>query len=110
MTSGTEVQRRSSTVEWYEALGSKEKRTFWACFGGWVLDAMDVQVFSFAITAIMASFHISNADAGLIGTVTLLTSALGGWVAGVLADQCRPHFANHDGGRVCVTRGYGRHD
>jgi MFS family permease len=87
MTSGTEVQRRSSTVEWYAALGSKEKRTFWACFGGWVLDAMDVQIFSFAITAIMASFHISNADAGLIGTVTLLTSAVGGWVAGVLADQ-----------------------
>jgi MFS family permease len=35
----------------------------------------------------MASFRISNADAGLIGTVTLLTSALGGWVAGILADQ-----------------------
>jgi MFS family permease len=87
MTTGTEIQRRSSTVEWYGALTSKEKRTFWTCFGGWALDAMDVQIFSFAITAIMTSFRISNADAGLIGTVTLLTSALGGWVAGVLADQ-----------------------
>src|SRR5262249_7273110 len=30
---------------------------------------------------------ITNADAGLIGTVTLLTSAFGGWFAGVLADR-----------------------
>jgi len=29
---------------------------------------MDVQIFSFAIPAIMAAFHISKADAGLIGT------------------------------------------
>jgi hypothetical protein len=41
----------------------------------------------FAVTAILASFHISNADAGLIGTVILLTSAFGEWVAGALADQ-----------------------
>jgi MFS family permease len=87
MTSGAEIEPRASSLEWYGALTSKEKRTFWTCFGGWALDAMDVQIFSFAITAIIASFRISNADAGLIGTVTLLTSAFGGWVAGALADQ-----------------------
>ena len=87
MTGGAEISRHSSTVEWYGALTSKEKRTFWTCFGGWALDAMDVQIFSFAITAIMTSFRIFNADARLIGTVTLLTSALGGWVAGALADR-----------------------
>jgi MFS family permease len=87
MTSGAEIEPRASSLEWYGALTSKEKRTFWTCFGGWALDAMDVQMFSFAITAIIASFRISNADAGLIGTVTLLTSAFGGWVAGALADQ-----------------------
>lgn len=48
MTSGTEIQRHSSTVEWYGALTSKEKRTFWTCFGGWALDAMEVQILSFA--------------------------------------------------------------
>jgi hypothetical protein len=75
MSSGTEIQSRPSTVEWYGALTGKEKRTFWTCFRGGALDAMDVQIFSFAITAIIASFHISKADAGLVGTVTLLTSA-----------------------------------
>jgi MFS family permease len=72
---------------WYRELQASEKRTFWACFGGWALDAMDVQIFSFAIPAIIATFHLTNADAGLIGTVTLLTSAFGGWFAGALSDR-----------------------
>src|SRR5215472_16639501 len=76
-----------SPIGWYKELQSGEKRTFWACFGGWALDAMDVQIFSFAIPAIIATFAISNADAGLIGTATLLTSAFGGWFAGALADR-----------------------
>ncbi len=74
-------------TSWYTELQASEKRTFWACFGGWALDAMDVQIFSFAIPAIIAAFHLTNADAGLIGTVTLLTSALGGWFAGALSDR-----------------------
>src|SRR5246127_2965 len=76
-----------SPTGWYRELDASERRTFWACFGGWMLDAMDVQIFSFAIPAIIAAFHISNADAGLIGTVTLLTSAFGGWFAGALSDR-----------------------
>src|SRR2546421_4405801 len=76
-----------SPTGWYTELEPNEKRTFWACFGGWALDAMDVQIFSFAIPAIIAAFAITNADAGLIGTVTLLTSAFGGWFAGALADR-----------------------
>jgi MFS family permease len=75
------------SIRWFQELQASEKRTFWACFGGWALDAMDVQIFSFAIPAIIASFHLTNADAGLIGTVTLLTSAFGGWFAGALADR-----------------------
>ena len=65
----------------------REKNTFWACFGGWVLDAMDVQLLSFVFPAIIAAFAISNADAGLIGTATLFASAFGGWIAGSLADR-----------------------
>jgi len=65
----------------------KEKRTFWASTGGWALDAMDVQMFSFAIPALITAFSITNADVGLIGTVTLLTSAFGGWFAGALSDR-----------------------
>lgn len=81
------MSTHDSLTSWYTELQASEKRTFWACFGGWALDAMDVQIFSFAIPAIIAAFHLSNADAGLIGTVTLLTSAFGGWFAGALSDR-----------------------
>jgi MFS family permease len=77
----------ASPTAWYKELQRGEKRTFWACFGGWALDAMDVQIFSFAIPAIIAAFAISKADAGLIGTATLLTSAFGGWFAGAVSDR-----------------------
>lgn len=87
MTSDIVSPQAPPASGWYAALNPKEKRTFWACFGGWALDAMDVQIFSFAIPAIIAAFAISNADAGFIGTVTLLTSAFGGWVAGALSDR-----------------------
>jgi len=72
---------------WYAEMDPTERNTFWACIGGWVLDGMDVQMFSFAIPAIIAEFAITNADAGLIGTATLLASAFGGWFAGALSDR-----------------------
>jgi MFS family permease len=72
---------------WYAEMGPRGKKTFWASMGGWVLDAMDVQMYSFAIPAIIASFGLTNTDVGLVGTVTLLTSAFGGWFAGALSDQ-----------------------
>ncbi|HSV26066.1 MAG TPA: MFS transporter [Xanthobacteraceae bacterium] len=89
MTSAPEAKNYSGTelTSWYRELAPNEKRTFWACFGGWALDGMDVQILSFGIPAITAAFAINNADAGLIGTVTLLTSAFGGWTAGMLADR-----------------------
>jgi MFS family permease len=68
-------------------MAPREKSAFWASTGGWVLDAMDVQIYSFAIPAIIAAFALTNADAGLIGTVTLLSSAFGGWFAGALSDR-----------------------
>ena len=40
-----------------------------------------------ALTAIAATFALSQAQAGLIATSTLVVSAFGGVLAGVLADQ-----------------------
>src|SRR5690349_23037410 len=58
-----------------------------ACFGGWALDAFDVQMYSFVIPTVIALWGLSRGEAGLIGTVTLLISSLGGWFAGALADR-----------------------
>ncbi len=72
---------------WYGELSGQEKRTFWSCKAGYGLDAMDTQFLSFVIPTLISTWAISKADAGLIGTVTLLTSAVGGWFAGVLSDR-----------------------
>ncbi len=72
---------------WYREIGPAERRTFWACLGGWSLDALDVQMFSLAIPALIAGFGLSRSDAGLIGAVTLIAAAFGGWIGGCLSDR-----------------------
>ncbi|MFD2271987.1 MFS transporter [Undibacterium arcticum] len=65
----------------------KSAAHFWSCKIGYALDAMDTQFLSFVIPTLIATWGITKGDAGLIGTVTLLTSALGGWLAGILSDR-----------------------
>jgi MFS family permease len=72
---------------WLFDLTSRERRTMLACFGGWSLDALDVQIFSFVIPSLLALWKITTAEAGELGTITLLVSAFGGWLAGALSDR-----------------------
>src|SRR5258708_38252827 len=74
-------------LAWYRTISPAEKRAFWSCKIGYVLDAMDTQFLSFVIPTLIATWGITRGDAGLIGTVTLLSSAVGGWAAGVLSDR-----------------------
>jgi MFS family permease len=75
------------SLEWYRTLTGRAKHAFWASAVGWALDAFDYQVFSFMLTSVAAVFALSQAQAGLIATATLVVSAFGGMLAGVLADQ-----------------------
>ena len=77
----------SGMFGWYKHTSPSEKRAFWSCKIGYGLDAMDTQFLSFVIPTLIATWGLSKGEAGLIGTVTLLTSALGGWVAGILSDR-----------------------
>lgn len=83
-------------MSWFSQMTPPEKRTFVAAFGGWALDALDFMVFTFVITTLITLFGIDKAQAGLLATVTLLFSAVGGWAAGILADRY---------GRVRVLQG-----
>jgi MFS family permease len=74
-------------VSWMRDLTTRERRTMVACFGGWSLDALDVQIFSFVIPSLLTIWGISTAQAGELATITLLVSAFGGWIAGALADR-----------------------
>jgi MFS family permease len=72
---------------WYSGMAAAQRRTFWACFLGWVLDAMDVQFFAFVIPTLLTLWGMTKAQAGLIGTSALVSSAIGGVIAGLLADR-----------------------
>jgi MFS family permease len=74
-------------TKWYLEMSPAAKAAFWACIIGWMMDAMDVQMFTFANTGIMKAFHVERPDVAFIQTVTLLTSAVGGWLAGALSDR-----------------------
>jgi MFS family permease len=74
-------------IAWFADLTPRERRTMGACFGGWSLDALDVQIFSFVIPSLLALWKITAGQAGELATITLLVSAFGGWLAGALADR-----------------------
>ncbi|HEX6566830.1 MAG TPA: MFS transporter, partial [Chthoniobacterales bacterium] len=48
---------------------------------------MDVQIYSFVIPTLISLWKLTPADAGLLATCTLLFSAFGGWLTGILADR-----------------------
>lgn len=72
---------------WLTDLNKTERSTMTGCFLGWTLDALDVQIFSFVIPTLMLVWHIDTSQAGILGTVTLLLSAVGGWLSGFAADR-----------------------
>lgn len=81
-----EVEDTSLTA-FYRDMNIDEKRTFWACAAGWALDGLDVMIYPLVIGTIIAMWHIAEGTAGMAVTITLLTSAVGGWLAGFFADR-----------------------
>jgi len=81
------VEQAGGSRSWISALTVGERRTFAACFGGWALDAMDVQIYSFVIPTLIAAWGLTRGEAGALGTAALLVSAAGGWLAGWFSDR-----------------------
>lgn len=78
---------KKGALAWVSDLSTRERRTFGACVGGWALDAMDVQMYSFVIPTIIGLWGITRGQAGTLVTATLIVSAIGGWLAGWVADR-----------------------
>src|ERR1700723_960950 len=74
-------------LAWLRDLNGRERKTMLACWAGWTLDGFDQQLYSYVVPTVIGLWGISKGTAGTIGTVTLLTSSLGGWFAGALADR-----------------------
>jgi len=90
MTISTEIAAppdHSGLTRFYRDMTAPERRTFWACFAGWALDAMDFMIYPLVIGTIIALWQVDRGAAGFAVTVTLLFSAVGGWLAGYLSDR-----------------------
>jgi len=77
----------TSLAAFYRDMTVPERRTFWACFWGWLLDGMDFMVYPLVIGTLITLWQIDRGTAGLAVTLTLLFSAIGGWGAGFLSDR-----------------------
>ena len=73
--------------EWPRDVSSAERKSLVAGSLGWMLDAMDVMLFSLVLVYLIPAFSMDTRTAGYLGTLTLIASAIGGLVFGLIADR-----------------------
>ncbi|MFY9908789.1 MAG: MFS transporter [Candidatus Sulfotelmatobacter sp.] len=64
-----------------------QRRTLLAAALGWALDAFDAMLYALVLALLMRDLGMSKTTAGLLGTLTLLASGLGGVLFGFIADR-----------------------
>ena len=64
-----------------------QRRALIAAGSGWMLDGMDVMLYSMVLTELMRSLEMSKDTAGLLQSLTLIASAVGGILFGMIADR-----------------------
>ncbi len=78
---------RDSGFWWPRRTTSAQRRTLIAGGLGWMLDAFDVALYSLVLAHLMRDFGMSEAVGGLLNSLTLIASALGGFLFGFIADR-----------------------
>jgi len=79
--------RRILGLEWPAHVTTAERRSLIAGGLGWMLDAMDVMLYSMVLAHLMRDLGMDKTTAGLLNSLTLLASAAGGFLFGFLADR-----------------------
>ena len=71
----------------WSAATAVQRKVVIAAALGWMLDAFGVMLYSIVLATLMRVFSMSRTTAGLLNALTLIASALGGLLFGVLADR-----------------------
>jgi len=71
---------------WKEA-SPEARKALVAASLGWMLDAFDVMLYALILTAVITDLGLSRETGGLMASLTLGASAVGGLLFGVLADK-----------------------
>ena len=79
--------RSASPFAWPRDISPAERKSLIAGGLGWMLDAMDVMLYSFVLAYLMTEFGITKSTGGLLNSLTLIASAIGGLFFGILADR-----------------------
>ena len=77
----------SSSISFWEEASPDARKALWAASMGWLLDAFDVMLYALILTSVIADLGLSRAQGGLMASLTLAASAVGGLVFGVVADK-----------------------
>jgi MFS family permease len=72
---------------WFFTLTRPQRRALVAAMLGWMFDSMDFLIYVLAIGRLKSYFGFGDATAGLLGTLTLISAAVGGLAFGVIADR-----------------------
>ena len=72
---------------WWRGGTPEGRRALIAAGLGWMLDAFDVMLYALVLASIISDLGLTKETAGLLGSATLLASAVGGIVFGVVADR-----------------------
>jgi len=74
-------------VPWYRTVTREQWRVLLAAKFGWMLDAMDFMLYTVAVQELRAYFGFGDDVAGMLGTITLIMSGVGGTIFGYVADR-----------------------
>jgi len=77
----------SQPFGWLRSAPAPARRALLAASIGWLFDGFDVMIYSMVLTALLADFGISKTTGGVLGSLTLLASAGGGVLFGMIADR-----------------------
>ncbi|MBI2223160.1 MAG: MFS transporter [Acidobacteria bacterium] len=80
-------QSSSGLFTWWREATPQARRALVAGFLGWMLDSFDVMLYALVLASLIADLDMAKTTAGLLGSVTLLASAVGGMVFGIAADR-----------------------
>ncbi len=68
-------------------ISAGQRRTLIAAALGWMLDSFDVMLYSMVLAYVMADLGMSKATGGLLNSLTLIASGIGGIFFGFIADR-----------------------
>ena len=81
------LTRKLLGLDWPAEVTPAERRSLLAGGLGWMLDAMDATLYSLVLAHLMRDLGMSKDVAGLLNSLMLAASALGGLLFGFLADR-----------------------